>query len=62
MSWEFTYDDIIKCPICKKPIEVKYGGILVNCESEQKVKIPNLLEIIELCENPFCEWSKVQLE
>ena len=52
-----------ECPACDSTIQFsKYKGIKVNCESEQKENIPKMYNLTESCNNPFCKWSKVEIE
>jgi len=37
-------------------------GILVNIETKGRVKIPKFWQPSEICDNPLCNWSKIQDE
>jgi len=60
--WDCVDITIMECPCCKNNITFRnYGGIEVNIECENLV-IPNktnFLQLIESCNNPLCEWSKI---
>lgn len=49
------------CPKCSSRIKFSFNGdIHVNCNSEGTVDVPRLLVLAEGCNNPLCEWSKIE--
>lgn len=53
---------IMCCPKCNSEMKFAKGGIVVNVESNQAIKIDNFLIPMFTCNNPFCEWSKIKTD
>ena len=55
-----------KCPCCGvgkfEFFNTNNNGILVNVESKGRVKIDNFWIPSSVCNNPLCEWSKVNVK
>lgn len=53
------------CPCCGvgqfEFINTDDTGILVNCHKKGRVKIENFWVPSRVCDNPLCEWSKVDI-
>lgn len=64
-SGDFDWIKTMKCSCGKgyfEFINVKDGGILVNCESKGRTLINNFWMPSRVCNNPLCEWSKIKFE
>lgn len=55
-----------RCPCCGagyfRFIKTETNGILVNIFSKGRVDIPGFWIPSDVCKNPACEWSKVEVE